>query len=99
MNPPVNTGDARVTSLILGLGRSSGEGNGNPLQHSYLEKSMDRGAWHAITKNSFIFILYILKVLAAARKPESTQPLLLFHSPSEVRLKVSHLEPAVPISQ
>ena len=30
---------------ILGLGRSSGEGNGNPLQYSYLEKSMDRGAW------------------------------------------------------
>ena len=28
-----------------GLGRSSGEGNGNPLQYSCLENSMDRGAW------------------------------------------------------
>ena len=31
--------------LIPGLGRSSGEGNGNPLQYSYLENPMDRGAW------------------------------------------------------
>ena len=32
---------------IPGLGRSSGEGNGNPLQYSCLENSMDRGAWRA----------------------------------------------------
>ena len=32
-------------SSIPGLGRSSGEGNGNPLQYSCLENSMDRGAW------------------------------------------------------
>ena len=31
--------------LIPGLGRSSGEGNGNPLQYSYLENPMDRAAW------------------------------------------------------
>ena len=31
--------------LIPGLGRSPGEGNGNPLWYSCLEKSMDRGAW------------------------------------------------------
>ena len=31
--------------LIPGLGRSSGEGNGNPLQYYCLENSMDRGAW------------------------------------------------------
>ena len=30
-----------------GLGRSPGEGNGNPLQHSCLENPMDRGAWGA----------------------------------------------------
>ena len=29
-------------------GRSSGEGNGNPLQYSCLENPMDRGAWWAI---------------------------------------------------
>ena len=33
--------------LIPGLGRSPGEGNGNPLQYSCLENSMDRGAWRA----------------------------------------------------
>ena len=32
---------------IPGLGRSPGEGNGNPLQYSCLEKPMDRGAWQA----------------------------------------------------
>jgi len=40
-----NAGD---TGLIPGLGRSSGEGNGNPLQHSCLENLMDRGAWRAM---------------------------------------------------
>ena len=30
---------------IPGLGRSPGGGRGNPLQYSYLENSMDRGAW------------------------------------------------------
>ena len=39
-----NTGDR---SSITGLGRSSGEGNGNPLQHSCMENSMGRGAWWA----------------------------------------------------
>ena len=33
--------------LIPGSRRSSGEGNGNPLQYSYLENPMDRGAWQA----------------------------------------------------
>ena len=40
-----NAGD---TVLIPGLGRSPGEGNGNPLQYSCLENSMDRGAWQAV---------------------------------------------------
>ena len=33
--------------MILGWGRSPGEGNGNPLQYSFLENPMDRGAWQA----------------------------------------------------
>ena len=33
--------------LSLGLGRFPGEGNGNPLQYSCLEISMDRGDWWA----------------------------------------------------
>ena len=39
-----NAGDP---GSIPGLGRSSGEGNGNPLQYSCLENPMDRGAWWA----------------------------------------------------
>ena len=39
-----NAGDL---GLIPGLGRSPGEGNGNPLQYSCLENPMDREAWQA----------------------------------------------------
>ena len=44
-NPPANAGDIRDPGLIPGLGRSPGEGNGNPLQYSCLENPMDREAW------------------------------------------------------
>ena len=43
-NLPANAGDVRDTGSIPGLGRSSGEGNGNPLQYSCMENPMDRGA-------------------------------------------------------
>ena len=46
-NPPASAGDARDACLIPGLGRSPGEGNGNPLQYSCLENSMDIGAGRA----------------------------------------------------
>ena len=39
--------NAGVLGLIPGLGRSPGEGNGNLLQYSCLENSIDRGAWWA----------------------------------------------------
>ena len=42
-----NTEDIRDVGLIPGLGRSLGEGYGNPLQYSCLEIPMDRGAWRA----------------------------------------------------
>ena len=48
-NLPVNAGDV---GLIPGLGRSPGEGNGNPLQYSCLGNSMDRGAWRATIHGS-----------------------------------------------
>ena len=44
---PANAGDTRDMDLTPGLGRSPGGGNGNPLQYSCLENSMDRGAWRA----------------------------------------------------
>ena len=42
-----NAGDP---GSIPGLGRSPGEGNGNPLQYSCLESPMDRGAWWATVR-------------------------------------------------
>ena len=54
-NLPANAGDTRNMDLIPGLGRSLGVGNGNLLQYSCLENSMDRGAWwaivHGVAKN------------------------------------------------
>ena len=46
-NPPANTG---VLGLIPGLGRSPGEGSGNPFQYSCLGNPMDRGAWQAAVR-------------------------------------------------
>ena len=46
-NLPTNSGDIRDEGSIPGLGRSPGEGNGNPLQYSCLENPMDRGTWRA----------------------------------------------------
>ena len=45
-DPGSNPG-LRILGRIPGLGRSPGEGNGNPLQYSCLENSMDRGTWQA----------------------------------------------------
>ena len=47
-----NARGARDMGLILQSGRSPGEGNGNPLQYSCLEKSMDRRAWWAQSMGS-----------------------------------------------
>ena len=50
-NPPCNAVDA---GSVLGLRRSRGEGNSNPLQYSCLGNPVDRGAWqtivHGVTK-------------------------------------------------
>ena len=54
-NPSANAGDSRDVGLIPGSGRSPGVGNGNPLQYSCLENSMDRRCWwatvHGVTKS------------------------------------------------
>ena len=42
-----NAGDTGDAGLIPGLGRSPGEGNGNPFQYSCLENPIARGAWWA----------------------------------------------------
>ena len=68
-NPPANAGDIRDMGSIPGLKRSPGVGNGNPLQYSCLENSMDRGAWramvHRVAKSQTR-----LKQLSTAYSPE-----------------------------
>ena len=46
-NLPANAGEAKDPGSVPGLGRSPGIENGNPLQYSCLENSMDRGVWQA----------------------------------------------------
>ena len=46
-NLPPGAGDARDVDLIPELGRSSEEGNDNPVRYSSLENPVDRGAWWA----------------------------------------------------
>ena len=46
-NSPANAGDVGDAGSIPDLGRSPGEGNGNPLQYSCLRNPKDRGAWQA----------------------------------------------------
>ena len=52
-NLPADAGDV---DLIPRLGRSPGEGNGNPLQYSYLGNPIVRGVWqatvHGVAKES-----------------------------------------------
>ena len=54
-NPATNAGDPEDTGSITGSTRSPGVGNGNQLQYSCLENSVDRGGWwatvHAVTKS------------------------------------------------
>ena len=54
-NPPANAGNTKDSGSVSRWGRSPGVGHGNPPKYSYLENSMDRGAWqavvHGITKS------------------------------------------------
>ena len=46
-NPPANAVDIQDVGLIPGLGRSPGEGHGDPFQYSGLDNPMDRDAWQS----------------------------------------------------
>ena len=52
---PCNEGEARHMGWIVGLERSPGEGNGNPLQYSCLENPFNREVWwstvHGVAKS------------------------------------------------
>ena len=67
-NTPAIARDIRDMGSIPGLGRSPGEGNGNPLQYSCLENLMDRGSWwatvHRVAESD----------TAKARAPHGTVP-------------------------
>ena len=87
-----NAGDL---GLIPGLGRSPGEGNGNPLQYSCLENPMDGGAWwatvHGVAKSrtrlsDFTFTFMTLRILAALAKLQQVselKPFILFCLPQK----------------
>ena len=47
-NPSADAGNPGNVGSVPALGRSPGEGNGNPLQYPCLEKPLDRGLWRVI---------------------------------------------------
>ena len=49
-NPFANAGDTGDVGSIPGSGRSPGGGNGSPLQYTYPENPMNRGAWWATAR-------------------------------------------------
>ena len=65
-----NVGDP---SSIPGLGRSPGEGNGNPVQCSCLESPMDRGAWQATVRTTYSkntsFFAFFFKIKKYKEEP------------------------------
>ena len=72
-----NAGDL---GSFLGLGRSPGEGNGNPLQYSCLENPMDRGAWRA-TVHGTARVRHNL----ATKPPPPCHPSLALHYKKSLR--------------
>ena len=76
-NMPANAQGERNAGLILGLERSPGGGNDNPLQYSCLENPMDKGAWwataHGVTKNRIL----LRQLSTHALTPHSA--LFIFH--------------------
>ena len=83
---PAKSGDIRDTGSIPGSGRSSGEGNGSPLQYSCLENSMDRRAWwctvHGVAKNQMRHrdFKYFLKIKVVINIFENIELSLIFLS-------------------
>ena len=55
-----NAGDTRGAGLIPGSWRSPGEGNGNSLQYSCLDKPMDRGVWQVMVHDEHLGFFHIL---------------------------------------
>ena len=86
-NLPASAGDTRDVGLIPGLGRSPRVGNGNSLQYSCLENSMDRGAWwaiaHGVTKSRTRLSTHALQLALTSSvtlgKLSNLLGLLVFH--------------------
>ena len=97
-NPPATAGDVRDTGSIPGLGRSPGEGNGNPLQYSCLQNPMDRGAcrlqsigshrvrhnWNDLACNTHVLLTFPQRLITTWKSvfPSRSVPVQLFFTPS-----------------
>ena len=91
-NLPANARDTKDAGSIPGSKRSSGEGNGNPLQHSGLAASMDRTTWQAtvqgVTKSQTELSTHthILSFGLSRDKKKITLPWFLLRITSIVKL-------------
>ena len=69
---PINAGSTGDSGSNSGLGRSPGRGNDNTLQYSYLENSMNRGAWRATVHGTFQARIFEWVAISSSRG--SSQP-------------------------
>ena len=78
--------DAGDPASMPGPGRSSGEGNGYPLQCSCLENSMDRGAWRATVQSDMTEATLLAGIHVRIRAEMQFMPPHV-HRPSFISLK------------
>ena len=90
--PACNAGDTGDLGMIPRSGRSSGEGNGDPLRYSCLGNPMDRGAWqvtvHRVEKESdmnlnhtFKTLIPFIKILQPEPRNQASQEALVVKNP------------------
>ena len=72
-NPSPSAGDIRDAGLIPGSGRSFGGGNGNPLQYSFQDNPMDRGARWAAVHGVTILVSLMAQIVKNLPAMQETQ--------------------------
>ena len=88
-NLPASAVDIRDTGSIPGSGRSLGEGNGNPLQHSCLENPMDRGAWRATVHGVAKSQMKLKRLSTHAQWQDS--PVTLLHKKNHAKKRIYYV--------
>ena len=97
-NLPANTRDLRDEASIPGLGRSPGEGHGNPLQSSCLENLMDRRAWWATVQGVTKGQTWLKQLSMHTHTLPHTTPYTLHHTLTRYTIHSYHSRKKIAIT-